>query len=84
MLRPHLLRQPMNEIKLLHDSSSSPSSRHILCAWRGVTKAYFVSQVDVISPAGKTLARELKLQVQAGKSLLITGPNGSGKSSLIR
>lgn len=40
--------------------------------------------VDVVTPAGKMLARQLSLQVQPGHSLLVTGPNGSGKTSVFR
>ena len=40
--------------------------------------------VDVVSPAGKLLARRLSFAVSPGKSLLVTGPNGSGKSSIFR
>jgi len=41
-------------------------------------------QVDVKTPKGKMLARQLTLKVERGHSLLVTGPNGSGKSSIIR
>ena len=41
-------------------------------------------QVDVKTPKGKMLARQLSLRVEAGHSVLVTGPNGSGKSSIIR
>ena len=41
-------------------------------------------QVDVKSPVGKMLARQLSIKVEAGHSLLVTGPNGSGKSSVVR
>jgi ABC-type protease/lipase transport system fused ATPase/permease subunit len=40
--------------------------------------------VDVMTPAGKMLARQLSLEVQPGHSLLVTGPNGSGKTSVFR
>lgn len=42
------------------------------------------AQVDVKTPKGKVLARQLSMKVEAGHSLLVTGPNGSGKSSIIR
>ena len=42
------------------------------------------TQVDVVTPNGKLLARRLSLLVQQGHSVLVTGPNGSGKSSLFR
>ncbi|XP_031495991.1 ABC transporter D family member 1 [Nymphaea colorata] len=42
------------------------------------------SDVDIISPAQKVLARQLSFEITPGKSLLVTGPNGSGKSSIFR
>lgn len=42
------------------------------------------AQVDVKSPSGKMLARQLSMKIEAGHSLLVTGPNGSGKSSVVR
>lgn len=41
-------------------------------------------RVNVVTPAGKMLARQLSLQVRPGHSLLVTGPNGSGKTSVFR
>lgn len=41
-------------------------------------------RVDILTPAGKMLARELSFKVVPGQSILVTGPNGSGKSSLFR
>eukprot|EP00249_Psilotum_nudum_P023443 c28874_g1_i1 orf=721-4785(+) len=42
------------------------------------------SEVDIVTPAQKVLARKLSLHISQGKSLLVTGPNGAGKSSLFR
>ncbi|KAF3444221.1 hypothetical protein FNV43_RR13911 [Rhamnella rubrinervis] len=42
------------------------------------------SEVDIITPAQKMLARKLTCDILPGKSLLVTGPNGSGKSSVFR
>ncbi|KAK9272001.1 hypothetical protein L1049_002370 [Liquidambar formosana] len=44
----------------------------------------FFSEVDIITPTQKMLARQLTCDVVRGKSLLVTGPNGSGKSSIFR
>ncbi|KAB1210259.1 ABC transporter D family member 1 [Morella rubra] len=41
-------------------------------------------EVDIITPGQKMLARQLKFDIEPGKSLLVTGPNGSGKSSVFR
>lgn len=42
------------------------------------------SEVDIITPAQKLLARQLTCDIVPRKSLLVTGPNGSGKSSIFR
>ncbi|BBN15082.1 ATP-binding cassette, subfamily D (ALD), peroxisomal ABC transporter [Marchantia polymorpha subsp. ruderalis] len=42
------------------------------------------SDVDVVTPKHKLLARKLSFTVEGGRSLLVTGPNGSGKTSLFR
>lgn len=42
------------------------------------------SEMDIITPSQKLLARKLVCDVMPGKSLLVTGPNGSGKSSIFR
>ncbi|KAL8167833.1 hypothetical protein V2J09_009332 [Rumex salicifolius] len=46
--------------------------------------AISLSNVDIITPSQKLLARRLTCDVLQGKSLLVTGPNGSGKSSIFR
>ncbi|GAB2267048.1 ATP-binding cassette sub- D member 1 [Dionaea muscipula] len=42
------------------------------------------SNVDIVTPAQKMLARRLTCDIEPRKSLLVTGPNGSGKSSVFR
>ncbi|XP_077248712.1 ABC transporter D family member 1-like [Tasmannia lanceolata] len=42
------------------------------------------SEVDILTPGQKLLAKQLTCDVIPGKSLLVTGPNGSGKSSIFR
>ncbi|ONK71128.1 uncharacterized protein A4U43_C04F5000 [Asparagus officinalis] len=42
------------------------------------------SNVDIITPSQKLLARQLTCEIVQGQSLLLTGPNGSGKSSMFR
>ena len=41
-------------------------------------------KVDIITPGGKILARQLSFDVPRGISVLVTGPNGAGKTSLFR
>lgn len=42
------------------------------------------TKVDVFSPDGSLLARELSFSVPIGCHMVIEGPNGAGKSSLLR
>lgn len=42
------------------------------------------NKVDIITPGGKILARQLTFEVPRGISVLVTGPNGAGKTSLFR
>ncbi|KNA13617.1 hypothetical protein SOVF_115030 [Spinacia oleracea] len=42
------------------------------------------TDVDIITPSQKLLARRLTCDIVPGRSLLVTGPNGSGKSSVFR
>ncbi|XP_042485644.1 ABC transporter D family member 1 [Macadamia integrifolia] len=42
------------------------------------------SEVDIIAPSQKLLAKKLTCDIVPGRSLLVTGPNGSGKSSIFR
>jgi ATP-binding cassette subfamily D (ALD) protein 3 len=40
--------------------------------------------VDIVSPEGKLLVKDLSFEVPQGRNVMVTGPNGSGKSSLFR
>jgi len=40
--------------------------------------------VDIVSPEGKLLVKDLNFEVRPGQNVMITGPNGAGKSSLFR
>jgi ABC-type uncharacterized transport system fused permease/ATPase subunit len=40
--------------------------------------------VDVVTPAGRIVARSLTFDVRVGRSMLVTGPNGAGKTSIFR
>jgi ATP-binding cassette subfamily D (ALD) protein 3 len=42
------------------------------------------NHVNVITPTGDLLVKDLSLIIESGQSCLISGPNGSGKSSLFR
>lgn len=64
---------------LVTDASSPPKrpgneSEHLIS----------FSDVDIVTPGQKMLARHLTCDILPGKSVLVTGPNGSGKSSIFR
>eukprot|EP01103_Thecamoeba_quadrilineata_P011048 TRINITY_DN2555_c0_g1_i1.p1 TRINITY_DN2555_c0_g1~~TRINITY_DN2555_c0_g1_i1.p1 ORF type:complete len:687 (-),score=137.29 TRINITY_DN2555_c0_g1_i1:23-2083(-) len=40
--------------------------------------------VDIVSPEGKLLVRDLNISVEPLQHVMVTGPNGAGKSSLFR
>eukprot|EP01100_Stratorugosa_tubuloviscum_P000005 TRINITY_DN0_c1_g1_i3.p1 TRINITY_DN0_c1_g1~~TRINITY_DN0_c1_g1_i3.p1 ORF type:complete len:725 (-),score=331.19 TRINITY_DN0_c1_g1_i3:237-2411(-) len=40
--------------------------------------------VDIVSPEGRLLVKELNIKVSQGQHVMVTGPNGAGKSSLFR
>eukprot|EP01126_Amoeba_proteus_P025979 TRINITY_DN2579_c0_g1_i1.p1 TRINITY_DN2579_c0_g1~~TRINITY_DN2579_c0_g1_i1.p1 ORF type:complete len:728 (+),score=116.45 TRINITY_DN2579_c0_g1_i1:75-2186(+) len=42
------------------------------------------SHVDIVSPEGKLLVKDLDFCVRPGINVMVTGPNGAGKSSLFR
>lgn len=41
-------------------------------------------EVDLVTPTGVCLAKELTFELPPGRSMMITGPNSSGKTSLFR
>jgi ABC-type uncharacterized transport system fused permease/ATPase subunit len=40
--------------------------------------------VDIVSPEGTCLAKDLNLRIEHNHNVMVTGPNGAGKSSLFR
>jgi len=42
------------------------------------------SHVDIVSPEGKVLIKDLNVRVKPYENVMVTGPNGSGKSSCFR
>lgn len=40
--------------------------------------------VDIVSPEGKVLAKDLNFSVNQNEHVMVTGPNGAGKSSVFR
>ncbi|KAH7446286.1 hypothetical protein KP509_01G050100 [Ceratopteris richardii] len=71
-----LLHAAQKEAKSSHNAVSVGSSKR--------SDEIEFSEVDIVTPTQKLLARKLTFKVSPNKSLLVTGPNGSGKSSLFR
>lgn len=73
-----LLEASQKEVSLPNTASSLEMSEAT------VEDEISFSEVDIITPGQKLLARKLTCDITPGKSLLLTGPNGSGKSSVFR
>lgn len=43
-----------------------------------------MANVNIVSPTGDTLLRDLSFEVSAGRNLFIEGPSGCGKSTILR
>lgn len=73
------------ELEELLDAAQSDDTQS-LSKWKHFYSedAISFSEVDIITPAQKLLARQLTCGIVPGESLLVTGPNGSGKSSVFR
>ncbi|KAI5343957.1 hypothetical protein L3X38_011833 [Prunus dulcis] len=67
-------------------SAASEADTQSPSKWRDYNSEDVItfSEVNIITPSQKILARELTCDIVPGKSLLVTGPNGSGKSSVFR
>ncbi|XP_016652727.1 PREDICTED: ABC transporter D family member 1-like, partial [Prunus mume] len=67
-------------------SAASEADTQSPSKWRDFNSEDVItfSEVNIITPSQKILARELTCDIVPGKSLLVTGPNGSGKSSVFR
>lgn len=73
------------ELEELLDAAQSDDTQS-LSKWKHLYSedAITFSEVDIVTPAQKLLARQLTCDIVPGASLLVTGPNGSGKSSVFR
>ncbi|XP_022884514.1 ABC transporter D family member 1-like [Olea europaea var. sylvestris] len=67
-----------------HEDSHNGSSTLSNLTESQSKNAITFSEVDIITPTQKMLAKQLTCVIAPGKSLLVTGPNGSGKSSIFR
>lgn len=73
-----------NEIKLKLNTDGSPEANLLRNKEDSLISAIEFKGVDVITPGGVTLARQLSVKITPETSFLISGPNGSGKTSLVR
>jgi len=88
----HRKEQLEKETKLpkltrLHSSSSlslTPSRSQNLGGTIITGDMIKFENVDIVSPEGKLLVKNLTFEVTPGINVMVTGPNGSGKSSLFR
>jgi len=76
--------KPLLSIETSTTSSASGTKDLSLASPGTARRCIEFDGVDVVTPAGKLLARRLAFAVTPGRSLLVTGPNGSGKSSIFR
>jgi putative ATP-binding cassette transporter len=75
------------EMAALMDSQAAASSVAPLGADAGAVRpdSILVSHADVVPPrSGRTLIRDLSLEVTPGQRLLVVGPSGCGKTSFLR
>lgn len=69
----------LNPLLLIEENRKSKKFDHFLDE-----DVISFSEVDIVTPTQKLLARKLTFEVTPQRSLLVTGPNGSGKSSIFR
>ncbi|MCO5604122.1 hypothetical protein L7F22_058282 [Adiantum nelumboides] len=75
----------LDELLQVAQQEAKPSSQSALALSNsGQSDDIIFSEVDIITPTQKLLARKLTFVVSPNNSLLVTGPNGAGKSSLFR
>lgn len=81
-------RNQQREKEIANSSAFSFGTRSRLTSSKGGTYVLGdmikFEHVDVVSPEGKLLVKDLCFEVPMGRNVMVTGPNGSGKSSIFR
>lgn len=67
-----------------HDSAAVAATRVASVDTLAVKQQITLDRVDIVTPDGECLAKDLSVQIDESSPLMITGMNASGKSSIAR